>query len=192
LQGLNTNNMKKITVLALGFMVAVGLSGCIKDRETFDPQAQYQIEKPIIEEYATTELSNPQFHEETGIWYQILNPGESGSYEYKIVNNQIEAPTITVKYSGWLLNGTKFDENQTDAGFKRSLGGVITAWQIAFLPQEIDGEDIGGLTVEGLQVGSKIRIVTPSYLAYGNQSSGNIPANSPLDFEIEVLDIVAP
>ncbi len=184
--------MKSVNVLLIGFIVTLGLSACLKEQEIFDPNAQYQIEKPQIEAYALANLSGAVFHENSGIWYQITQSGEPGSYEYKIVNNQIEAPNITVKYTGRLLDGIKFDENLTEEGFTRSLGGVITAWQIAFLPSEIDGEEIGGITTAGLQTGTKIRIVTPSRWGYGNSPTGNIPANSPLDFEIEVLNIVPP
>lgn len=184
--------MKKINVLVLGALIAMGLSSCIKGGDPYDPTAQYEIEKPLIEEYVMLNFPGATFHEATGIWYQILQPGTPGSYEYKFTNEQIEVPVVTVKYKGKLLNGVQFDENQTDAGLKISLGRVIQAWQIAFLPREIDGEDVAGLTYEGLQKGAKIRIVTPSLWGYRNQKHQDIPPNSPLEFEIEVLDITPP
>lgn len=184
--------MNRINVLVLGLVLTLGLSGCIKDGDTFDPVAQYEIEKPIIQDYVESKYPAATLDANSGIWFQIIDPGQPGSYEYKFVNNQIENPTIKVKYSGWLLNGTKFDENQTEAGWTRTLGGTISAWQIAFLPKTINGEEVNGLTSQGLQKGAKIRIVTPSRWGYGNQTNGSIPANSPLDFEIEVLDIVPP
>ncbi len=186
--------MKKLNVLVLGLMVTIGVSSCIKDGETFDPAAQYQLEKPIIEEYAKANLSAPSFNESWGIWYEIIDPGEPGSYEYKVTSQGgLEFPTVTVKYTGQLLDGTVFDSRQEDEGVKLSLGGnIITAWPVAFFPQKIEDNDVNGLTVSGLQKGAKIRFVTPSRWAYANQSSGKIPANSPLDFEIEVLDIVPP
>ena len=48
---------------------------------------------------------------------------------------------------------------------------------------------LGGLTEKGLQKGSKIHIMAPSLYGYQNQAVGTIPANSPLDFVIEVTDI---
>ena len=185
--------MKKVNVLVLGLVVAMGLSSCIKDGETFDQAAQYELEKPIIEEYANEKLSNPEFSEEWGIWFEILDPGETDSYEYKIVGNSIEAPRIAVRYTGRLVpDGTQFDENNSDAGWETSLASTILGWHYTFLPKEIDGESVRGLTQEGLQVGSRIRVVIPSYLAYGNQAREKIPANTPLDFEIEVLAIASP
>lgn len=172
--------------------MTLGLSGCIKDGDPFDPAAQLELEKPIIREYVEAKYPAATLDANSNIWYQIIASGEAGSYEYKIVNDQIENPRIKVKYSGWLLNGTKFDENQTDAGWSTTLGSTISAWHIAFLPKTIGGEEVNGLTSQGLQKGAKIRIITPSMWAYGNATNGSIPANSPLDFEIEVLDIQPP
>ncbi|MGJ1409773.1 FKBP-type peptidyl-prolyl cis-trans isomerase [Sphingobacterium thalpophilum] len=44
-------------------------------------------------------------------------------------------------------------------------------------------------TEKGLQKGAKIHIMVPSRCGYGNRSNGKIPANSPLGFVIEVVDI---
>src|SRR5690554_2233749 len=203
--------MKKVNVLVLGLVMAMGLSSCIKDRETYDPDAQYQIEKPVIEEYALEYLDNPQFHEETGIWYEIITPGDPSSYQYKMVPDPynssqltIEPPVITVNYTGRLVPANTVFDSEAD-GYEVSLAGVITAWQFAFLPKEIiydeDGDlleepvkfsGVGGLTPNGLGVGAVIRIVTPSLLAYRNQGQGSVPANMPLYFEITVVDIEAP
>lgn len=210
-KGSNSKMMKKGNVLVLGALVAIGMSSCIKDGETYDPNAQYEIEKPLIETYAKAHMINPQFHEETGIWYEVITPGDPEPYQYKATVNpsnpsqsSIEAPDITVNYTGRLVqDNTVFDSD--DEGFEVSLAGVIAAWQFAFLPEEIiydqDGElleepikfsNVGGLTPQGLGVGAVIHIVTPSLLAYRNQGQGKVPANAPLYFEIEVLDLTPP
>ncbi|WP_159633371.1 FKBP-type peptidyl-prolyl cis-trans isomerase [Sphingobacterium composti Ten et al. 2007 non Yoo et al. 2007] len=173
---------------------------CAKEQEIFDPIAQFETEKPLIKSYANTNYPNMVYSSDTtGIWYEIVNPGTAGSYEYKVVDTlnyygqQVKAlriPTITVKYTGKLISdNTVFDSNQSTTGFTSKLNGLISAWQIAFVPQSIGSSSFGGLTSKGLQKGSIIRIVTPSYYAYGNSNNGKIPANSPLFFEIEVLDI---
>ncbi|MDH2925903.1 FKBP-type peptidyl-prolyl cis-trans isomerase [Lonepinella koalarum] len=83
--------------------------------------------------------------------------------------------TIKVHYTGKLTNGTVFDsslERGEPAEFV--LNQLIPGW------------------VEGLQLikkGGKIELVVPPALAYGEQDMGQIPANSTLYFELEVLDV---
>ena len=83
---------------------------------------------------------------------------------------------LEVHYIGWLENGTEFNNSYKlgkPAEFR--LGRVIPGWN------------------EGLQtmkVGGKRRLFIPSKLAYGSQGSPpNIPPNSNLIFEIELLAI---
>ena len=83
--------------------------------------------------------------------------------------------------------------------FSSPLGGLILAWNYAFYPKTINQNvrdyEIGGLTEKGLQKGAIIEFVTPSPWAYDNSEQKNkngevtIPANSPLHFKIEVVDI---
>lgn len=86
---------------------------------------------------------------------------------------------VTVHYTGWLEDGTKFDSS-LDHGrpfqFKLGVGQVIQGW------------DEG---VAGMRVGGKRRLTIPPELAYGDQEVGNglIPANSQLTFEVELLGI---
>lgn len=198
--------MKKVNVLVLGALIAMGLSSCIKDGETYDPNAQYEIEKPLIEAYAQEYLDNPNYKEFQGmrIWFEIVQPGDPGSYQYKVDENSgnplfVPAEAI-VSYEGRLVKTNTEFESKDDQKFIISLSSIIPAWQIAFLPDKLRYNDegglldepieFGGLTEVGLQAGSVIRIVTPSYWAYQNQSQGSaIPPNSPLYFEITVSEI---
>lgn len=193
--------MKKIQLSLLTLLAVIFvLSSCNKnDGPSYDPEVQFQIEKPIIATYVSTNYPGMQYSSDTtGIWFEVTEPGIANSYEYKIVDTvyqgyqtkMVRPPEITVRYTGKLVsNNQVFDSNNTEAGFKSKLNSLISAWQIAFQPKSIGEYKVGGLTPKGLQKGSKIRFVTPSYFAYGNQNQGIIPANSPLYFEIEVLDI---
>lgn len=67
-------------------------------------------------------------------------------------------------------------------------------WVYAFFPYSIrfNGNDeiIGGLTKDGLKKGSIFRMVTPSYWAFDTRTNiKDIPADSPLIYEFEVLAI---
>jgi FKBP-type peptidyl-prolyl cis-trans isomerase len=82
--------------------------------------------------------------------------------------------SITVFYTGWLLNGTVFDSKRspaTPATF--ALSGLIQGWQ-----QGIVGMKPGGIR----------RLYVPSALGYGpNGSPPTIPANADLVFEIKLV-----
>lgn len=86
---------------------------------------------------------------------------------------------VKVKYTGRLLDGTVFDSSTDGVEFK--LDGVIKGWT-----QTIPGK---------IGVGGKIRLLIPSDLGYGQtaQRDGNgnvsIPANSVLDFDIEIVSV---
>lgn len=85
--------------------------------------------------------------------------------------------TVDVHYTGWLLDGTKFDSS-VDRGkpfsFHLGAGEVIRGW------------DEG---VAGMKVGGKRKLTIPPQLAYGSRQVGSIPPNSTLIFEIELLSI---
>ncbi|MCV0426901.1 MAG: FKBP-type peptidyl-prolyl cis-trans isomerase [Roseibium sp.] len=86
--------------------------------------------------------------------------------------------TVVVHYTGWLMDGTKFDSS-LDRGtpFSFTLGErrVIPGWEKG---------------VEGMQVGGKRELIIPPDLAYGAQGAGGvIPPNATLKFEIELLEV---
>lgn len=84
---------------------------------------------------------------------------------------------IVIHYQGNLENGTKFDSSY-DRGkpFKTRIG----------VGQVIEGWDMG---VVGMKVGGKRKLTIPSTLAYKDQVIGDIPPNSTLIFEVELLEI---
>ncbi len=88
--------------------------------------------------------------------------------------------TISVHYTGWLEDDTKFDSSlDRDQPFTFMVGtsSVIPGW------------DEG---VSGMRVGGKRRLIIPPDLAYGAEGAGGvIPPDAVLIFEVEVLRVLA-
>lgn len=88
-----------------------------------------------------------------------------------------EGATITANYTGAVAATGKIFESSYDSGQPVTFG----------LSEVIPGWTQG---VPGMKVGGKRRLVIPASLAYGNQSpSPDIPANSALVFDIELIAI---
>ena len=82
--------------------------------------------------------------------------------------------TVTVHYTGTLLDGTKFDSSrERNAPFKTRLTDVVPCWTKA---------------VQQMKPGARAQVVCPPSTAYGNRPVGPIPPNSVLLFDIELID----
>jgi len=86
----------------------------------------------------------------------------------------------TVRYTGWLTNGTKFDSSYDHPGaeplvFPAGAHRVIPGWDTGF---------------QGMHVGGKRRLFIPYQLAYGEAGRPpHIPAKSDLIFDIELVSM---
>lgn len=104
----------------------------------------------------------------SGLTYVITELGDGADVD----SNDV----VTVHYTGFLTDSTKFDSSKDrnkPFSFKVGSGQVIEGWD-------------EGLSY--LKVGDKARLTIPSALGYGERAQAAIPANSTLIFDIEVLD----
>ncbi|WP_276497649.1 FKBP-type peptidyl-prolyl cis-trans isomerase [Pontibacter litorisediminis] len=147
--------------------ITLGFAACKKDntpqREKDDKQIQQYFQANGIDPATVTKTSS-------GLYYQQQQAGTG--------DKVFPGDSVVVHYTGTFLNGTKFDSS-VDRGkpfeFKVGVGGVIPGWDEG-LPYMREGE--------------KARLFIPSHLGYGRMGGGSVPPNSPLIFEIEVLEIL--
>ena len=86
--------------------------------------------------------------------------------------------TVSVHYTGTFLDGNVFDSSvvrDTPFEFTIGAGSVIQGWEIGFA---------------GMKVGGQRRLMVPPHLAYGEAGYNTIPPNTPLIFDVELLDII--
>ena len=87
---------------------------------------------------------------------------------------------VKIHYVGKLLNGKTFDESPKNEPFAFQIGKqqVIEGWDIA---------------LQKIRIGSKITLYVPAKFGYGVAGIGDIiPPNTPLIYEIELLDVLTP
>ena len=109
-----------------------------------------------------------------GYFYEVLDTGQYGRL--------LEGDIVSVHYRGNFLDGREFDSSRR-AGREKlrfRLGDLIPAWNLA---------------LQQVRPGARLRILTPSDLAYGADGlvapNGDtlVPANTPLEFLIEEIEI---
>ena len=104
-----------------------------------------------------------------GLRYAVIKEGEGEPAKV--------GESVRVHYTGWLMDGTKFDSSKDRAQiFEFPLGGgrVIRGW------------DLG---VEGMLPGEKRVLLVPPGLGYGSRGGGPIPPDATLLFMVEYLGV---
>jgi len=157
----------------------------IMDKATFEAEkkAHEKAQKEAMEAYIAEQMKTDlkviqEYLQPKGQDYQMTANG----LHYRIIEQgtgpKAEAgKDVSVHYTGRLLNGTEFDSSHKrnqPFSFTLGAGRVIQGWD------------------EGLALfheGGKGTLVIPSVLAYGPRDMGTIPANSVLEFDIELVKV---
>ena len=136
----------------LALLSLVTLVGCSPARSVEDTTFAASLNVDLA---ASTKL-------DSGLYFQDLSVGTGAE--------AVAGQKVTMRYTGWLADGTQFDSNQAE-GFQFTLGAgeVITGW------------DQG---VPGMKVGGVRKLIIPSGLAYGASGVGPIPPNANLVFDV--------
>ena len=106
----------------------------------------------------------------SGLQYTEITGGDGDAVE--------AGRTVSVHYTGWLSDGTKFDSSvDSNQAFQFHLGAgqVIAGWDEGVL---------------GMLIGEKRELIIPPDLGYGSRGAGNtIPPDATLLFEVELLAV---
>ena len=159
-------------IIAVLLTLSVVACGC-NDSQTNELATEALLQEETL---STAEASPPPTGDiittASGLQYIEIDPGSGAKPQVGDV--------VAVHYTGTLEDGTVFDSS-LDRGqpfeFTLGLGRVIPGW------------DEG---IAKMKVGGKAKLIIPPELAYGDTARGNIPANSTLVFEVELLSVYHP
>jgi peptidylprolyl isomerase len=115
------------------------------------------------------EIDAPVVTTESGLKYMELEEGTGPAPQ--------RGQTVAVHYTGWLVNGSRFDSSLLRGRpltFEVGTGKVIAGW------------DEG---VSTMKVGGKRRLIIPPALGYGRTGNGPIPPNATIVFDVELVAI---
>ena len=149
-------NYLLIMIFLLGLVVVYSLF----QNGSSDDMTNLPMVDPDIEIFSTS----------SGLQYQDIEIGTGQIAE--------AGDSVSVHYTGWLEDETKFDssvDRNTPFDFNLGAGAVIRGW------------DEG---VQGIAVGGKRLLIIPSDLGYGPSGAGGvIPPGATLIFMVELLEI---
>jgi len=153
--------LRKLLTLSILIVFAASCNKQEEEAVDYGP-----IDEKIIQDYIAANGLSAQ-STSSGLYYIIEKPGS--------VNHPDINAKVTVKYKGYLTDGSIFDQSTYTSGKPAtySLSSLIKGWQ-------------EGLPFIG--VSGKIKLLIPSALGYGASSpSEAIPTNSVLIFDIELV-----
>jgi len=137
----------------------------------FDKAKVAKVEEEVARKAKLKQASEGFEITDSGLRYLITEKNPNGS-------SPKARDVVSVHYSGYLLDGTKFDsslDRNQPIEFPVGTGRVIRGWDEGIML---------------LKTGEKAVLIIPSELAYGPRQTGPIPPNSILKFEVELIDIV--
>ncbi len=148
-----------------GFLLLSIITACEKEYEPIE-----SLDSKSVAAYVQANKLNVTEYQNTGIFYEIINPGSGRDVEY---SDQVPL-VLTIKS----LDG-KYASLDTFSSANRYYNYL------------------GYFNLEGVRVGIKealkktsgtIRMIIPSRLAFGRNGYGDIPGNASLDITVRVLD----
>ncbi len=183
--------------------------------DNFDSAAQAIIDDELLVEYFQTHYYIPAgvgdtfgvidtiLNNETSLFSQVVSQDVTfDDIEYKVYHLMVEVgvnkkpnrlDSVLVRYSGFLLDSTKFDErNNFYLWFLQSTPGLREGWRYGFENFNSGKHVITPNEPITFKETGKGVIFFPSGLGYTNIGTVGIPPNAPLIFHIELAQVVNP
>ena len=156
--------MRIFTGLALGFLIAGAVLAAPR------PSPKYDLSQAANQRFlADNAHKKGVIRLPDGLQYRVLAHGHGKS----ILGAD---DLVTVRYKGWLINGTVFDQSKPTA--QLPAGRLIPGWVEA---------------LKHMRVGDEWELVIPADLGYGADGAGDtIPPNQTLVFDMKLLAITPP
>ena len=88
---------------------------------------------------------------------------------------------VGIFYKGWLTDGTLFDQSRADDSGKLQPFVFTVGARNVIVGMEQD--------IVGMKVGGTRRMIIPPAVGYGAQTQGNIPANSVMIFDVQLVAV---
>ena len=129
-----------------------------------------EVEAPVAVDIPGEVVFGDCLESDSGLKWWVI---EAGAVD---LDSPKPTDTVTVHYTGWLEDGTKFDSS-VDRGQPATflLNRVIRGWT----------EGLGRM-----KSGGKYKFRIPAHLAYGSRGRPSIPPDSTLIFDVELIDIM--
>ena len=103
-----------------------------------------------------------------GICYKVLKEGDPNGAQPQ------RRSSVTVHYTGWTIDGKKFDSSRGGTPIAMRLSDLIDGWIIA---------------LQQMHVGDEWKLYIPAEMGYGKFSQPGIPGGSTLIFDIELIGV---
>ena len=163
-------SVRRLFVPILALALAAPLTACGEDddAEITAPSTG----DPLTTTYASSLGVNlPASTIKNGVYYRVIAPSNATGVPVTATAGQ----RVSVRYTGWLPNGTQFDTGVYD--FVLGTGNAIQGWHRG---------------IAGMRVGERAQLVIPPALGYGAAGNGPIPGNAVLVFNVELLSAGTP
>lgn len=175
------NRLIAFAALILGAVTAVSCIDPDQTQEVILEENKEAIEKYIADNPFNAVKNYSEVEEGLYIFWEVANDqgksvviGDTVSVDYvgKLLNDDVFDTSIeqVAKDNGIFVSGRNYDPLKFRPGFNFAIRGFEFA-------------------IGQMKEGEKATVIMPSYLGYGTQPNGPVPANAPLIFEIDLIKV---